>query len=666
MIEKVRRQGDYLFLCIVLLLALAIRLDFLWANNFVIDSDEAIVGLMARHIVEGGEIPAFYYGQHYMGSLEALVTAGVFSVFGPSAIGLKCVPLAFSLVLVVLVYLLTKEVAGKTAARIAALVAAIPPSALVIWSAMARGGFIELVVIGAAAFLALLKWVKGEWPFARGGLAGIFVTGLLLGLGWWVNNQIVYFMLPAGFAVLAVLLETAKGRGIIFLGKKLVQWAMAGFVGFFVGGLPFWLYNFEHQFISFKMFTGSSTGDAWDHLQGVFSVALPILLGAKRFWQVENIFPSSTALVWIVYLAMLGALIVIRRRELLRLFTFRIDKDHPIEVFLLFLFACIAVFSLSSFGWLVEAPRYLLPMYVGIFVLTGVMLEYCWNKSRVLGLGLVALFLSLNLLSSYYHGRAIPGEPYIFKGERVSKDQTALINWLKEHNVHWVRTNYWIGYRLAFETKEAVRFLVYQAPWQTRIESYRKEASPLDQNSMPFVLVPAQAEIIRKGLEISGFSFKEESLSGYAVLYDLNPKQEGLRDIDKSVLSAFANYHIEAAPLAIDGDVTTRWGSAHPQVPGMEFDIALNPPQDLRGLVYEFGEWPHDYPRKLSVQLELSDGGVQELFNSEGWETIRYLVQGGLPTSFYFNPVKVKRVVLRQEGSVPILDWSIAELRLLQ
>ncbi len=35
------------------------------------DSDEATMGLMALHINTRGEHPIFFYGQNYMGALEA-------------------------------------------------------------------------------------------------------------------------------------------------------------------------------------------------------------------------------------------------------------------------------------------------------------------------------------------------------------------------------------------------------------------------------------------------------------------------------------------------------------------------------------------------------------------------------------------------------------------
>src|SRR6476619_7598304 len=49
-----------------------------------LDSDEAIVGLMARHIVHQHDFTAFYWGQNYGGSITAVVMAAVFSLFGSS------------------------------------------------------------------------------------------------------------------------------------------------------------------------------------------------------------------------------------------------------------------------------------------------------------------------------------------------------------------------------------------------------------------------------------------------------------------------------------------------------------------------------------------------------------------------------------------------------
>src|SRR6478609_1267870 len=68
---------------------IALRIWLLRLPTGVLDGDEAIVGLMARHMVHQHEFTTFYWGQNYGGSLGAMVTAGVFAVFGSSVTTLK-------------------------------------------------------------------------------------------------------------------------------------------------------------------------------------------------------------------------------------------------------------------------------------------------------------------------------------------------------------------------------------------------------------------------------------------------------------------------------------------------------------------------------------------------------------------------------------------------
>src|SRR5215471_9947132 len=81
----------------LLLVGLALRLAIIASPLGEIDGDEAVVGLMARHIAFLGERPVFYWGQPYLGSLEAFTAAPLFRVFDSSTLLLKLVPTAYSL-----------------------------------------------------------------------------------------------------------------------------------------------------------------------------------------------------------------------------------------------------------------------------------------------------------------------------------------------------------------------------------------------------------------------------------------------------------------------------------------------------------------------------------------------------------------------------------------
>ena len=77
----------------ILALGLALKITLLVMGALPFNSDEAVIGLMARHILQG-ERPVFFYGQAYMGSLDAWLVAGMFAVFGPSVTAIRVVQMA--------------------------------------------------------------------------------------------------------------------------------------------------------------------------------------------------------------------------------------------------------------------------------------------------------------------------------------------------------------------------------------------------------------------------------------------------------------------------------------------------------------------------------------------------------------------------------------------
>ena len=69
----------------------------------VLDGDEAVWGLMARHVLDG-ELSAFFWGQGYGGTQEVLATAPLFALFGTSTVLMRVVPVALTAVAAVLVW----------------------------------------------------------------------------------------------------------------------------------------------------------------------------------------------------------------------------------------------------------------------------------------------------------------------------------------------------------------------------------------------------------------------------------------------------------------------------------------------------------------------------------------------------------------------------------
>src|SRR6267378_2583057 len=189
-VDLVRPRGFAIGLTIALVVGLALRVGVMASPLGELDGDEAVVGLMARHIAFLGDRPVFYYGQPYLGSLEAFSAAPLFRLFGSSTLLLKLVPTAFSLGFLVLSAALARRLFGTGPALATAAYLAVPPSMWAVWSTKARGGYAELLFLGQALLLVTLALT----PSPSRGLA--LLWGILAGLAFWTHPLAVVYLLP--------------------------------------------------------------------------------------------------------------------------------------------------------------------------------------------------------------------------------------------------------------------------------------------------------------------------------------------------------------------------------------------------------------------------------------------------------------------------------------
>lgn len=188
------RAADYVLAILLFLLAIVVRWPLIARGETLLHSDEAIVGLMAQDIAAGERFPIYFYGQRYMGALEAYVIAAISPFFHNPITALRMGPAFFFAALVAVQYLMLTRWFSRRGGLIgaAALLAGSPMFAQ--WSISARGGYIEILLWGS-----LLLWAYSEW-FARGASRSTslrkFVFGLLLGSGFWLNPSIVLFAAP--------------------------------------------------------------------------------------------------------------------------------------------------------------------------------------------------------------------------------------------------------------------------------------------------------------------------------------------------------------------------------------------------------------------------------------------------------------------------------------
>src|SRR6476469_6612194 len=83
-----RRERRIALTIAVLIVAGRAAVFILFPESYF-DSDQAIVGLMAKHLAELRAFPVFLYGQTYMLGVEAWLAAPLFAIAGVSATALK-------------------------------------------------------------------------------------------------------------------------------------------------------------------------------------------------------------------------------------------------------------------------------------------------------------------------------------------------------------------------------------------------------------------------------------------------------------------------------------------------------------------------------------------------------------------------------------------------
>jgi 4-amino-4-deoxy-L-arabinose transferase-like glycosyltransferase len=223
---------------LVATLTIAARLPFLVTHKIPFDSDEAVEGLMARHVLSG-ELPAFFWAQAFKGAPEVYASAGVFAIFGSSVIALKSVTLALFAAYVALQFTLLDRIVSRWTAVSAALLLIAAPPALVFWSLDASAEYILIMLLGTTLLLLCLDEQRRR--------SRLFGIGLTIGIGLWVHQLFVVYLLPHAI-ILTLQREWWRRRGLgkpgtVVLGLLGVAslYLALGLVAFVTGGFSWQL-----------------------------------------------------------------------------------------------------------------------------------------------------------------------------------------------------------------------------------------------------------------------------------------------------------------------------------------------------------------------------------------------------------------------------------------
>lgn len=522
------RTGDRGILAVAGLLALlsvGLKAGLLAADVFPFNADEAIVALMARHILHG-EWPAFFYGQAYLGSLDPTLVAAGFAAFGERVLVIRAVQTLLYAGTVFTGMLLSWRLLHSRAAAITTgLLLAVPTVNLTLYTTVSIGGYGEALVLGQSLLLLTLALFERRRPPAL-----YAAWGLLAGFAFWTFGLTLVYILPAAMGLAWHELRNNDPK------QRTAKWGLA-VLGAALGMAPWLAWAIVHSPGSlFAELLGSaiagaspaSLPHAWlEHFRNLLLLGGSVILGFRPPWDTRwlglPLLPFALAIWSAVFL---HALVVLRIRDVARAGRWMIAGVAV---------ATIAGFVLTPFG-ADPSGRYFLPVaYPMAFFAGSLAADLLPRIGRRWVAGVVALLLAYNLWGTVdIAGRTPPGFTSQFDPvARVDTDAfDDLIAFLLASGEKAGYTNYWVAYPLAFLSQEQLIFvprLPYHEDFRyttrdNRYPPYNAVVAESDRVAYITTNHPALDGLLRAEFTRLGVGFRETTIGGFRVFHGLTHK----------------------------------------------------------------------------------------------------------------------------------------------
>jgi 4-amino-4-deoxy-L-arabinose transferase-like glycosyltransferase len=393
---------------VALLAGAAMRVGVLTGHLGGLDSDEAVVGLMAKDMLHG-HFRAFYWGQEYAGTAETLVVAAVFAVTGATVVALKSVAVALSAVSCLLVWRVARRFVDERTAQVAALMFWLAPTPYIWFSTKTRGFYWAAMVAGLLILLMAAR-IAQDGGRRRDWCA----LGLAFGVGWWTSPTVVYFAAPAG---LWLLLQPQVRR---WSGVRRSAWGVPTAV---LGAAPWLWHNFHSHLASLVQPDEPQHATYAEGLGRLLWRVTPMSLDLRR--PLTAAWLPLGALVYLVVVAGIVAAVVRRR-------------DRPVLILL-----AVAMFpwlyAVFPGRWFVGEGRYALFLAPVLFI------TLAWAlRDRGPQITLLVVLAGLSALGLRDMGYDRP--------RHIDGDIAAL----EAAGINRVWSDYWLSYRLMFESHSAI------------------------------------------------------------------------------------------------------------------------------------------------------------------------------------------------------------------
>jgi len=499
----------------------------MWSEYFPFNADEAVVGLLARHILEG-RWSTFFYGQAYLGSLDSALIAIAFAFTGPSVFGIRFVQVAIYLGTMATTMILAREILRSNwAALVAGLLLAVPSLNVTLYTTVSIGGYGETLLLGNVLLLltlAIWKQKTSYWLWAA--------WGFTAGLGFWTFGLILVYVIPCGAAVLLAVrnLPAWPDRR-----RKLSLLLLLGFVGM----SPWLIFAIaQGPSVLVEEFFGSAVAGASPDslLSSIIQHSLNFLLfgttavmGIRPPWEIRWLVVPMIPLIIVFWVLALWRAARVSLKD---------RKNH--SGYLLLMGVCAATvfgFILTPFG-ADPSGRYFLTLSIPMTIFgAGLLLNI-----RRRGLGIYALMILIGLLVygllASYQGAILSSAGITTQFDSVTwidhQYDEELVAFMASQNIDRGYSNYWVSYPLAFTSGEKIQLvpglpyhLDFRHTWRDhRYAPYLDAAEEAGKIAYISSNHPELEIVLAESLLEAGSSFREIDIGDYHVIYDVTPNRQ--------------------------------------------------------------------------------------------------------------------------------------------
>lgn len=488
-IPRARREHAFATALVILLVLFRSAIFVFWEQAHF-DSDQAITGLMAKHLADGRAFPVFWYGQNYMLAVESWLAAPLFLAAGASVAALKLPLLVINVVIAVLLLrLFERDVALRPMfAALATLPFVLPAPGSAARIVEANGGNVEPFLY------ILLIWLTRARPLW---------CGVVLGVGFLQREFAIY-----GFAALLLIdslsrrlltRATLSARGVSTLVAAaiwvFVQWAKQFASAAGPGTTLADVYNPRSNLAELLSRTCFDPATAVGGVQKLFTAHWPVLFGVTPMpltdFGIESRGWQGASWAWIPLaagFAIVGVSIVL---SLLRA---RVrDERLAFPAFL------VTVGLLSVVGYILGRCGaldfyYMRYELLSLLAATGLIAMFVRLERSTLIRALVAVTLGTWLLVNVVPHVKLWSE-YLTAAPAGGKQ--LVLQALESEGYRYAEADYWLAYALTFMSDE--RIIVASNDFQ-RIPAYTKIVAANRERAIRIARAPCAGgrEILRR------------------------------------------------------------------------------------------------------------------------------------------------------------------------